>query len=430
MTAIAAVRSRAARGWQLELSAIAPRLLGTLGTSGASAMLGIVSGTIAARALGPATRGELAQLLLWPQLIATFGGLGVELAATYFSGDARHRANVPATLLAVSGVQAAILVPVYLLLVPFVYGDPALMRESLMMTLLIPLYLVGAVSVDCLAGRLRFAAFNAVRFTIPVLYCGAIVALAGAGRLSPETGALAYLCAHAVSDLLALVLVWREGGPGRFDAGLARDAVRYGARAHAGRMTPQSLGVDTAIIALLLSSQEVGLYVAATAFLAAPGLVASSVGMVVFPHVSATHQAGERQRLAATFGLYALVVSAIAVALFACAPQIITLFFGERFAEAAPALRLLAIASVALALRSFPVEVLRGIGRPGLTSVAEAANWALFLAIVPVCAVWGGLTGTAAGVAAASTCSLVALAVMAWRARVFGAGAVLAEAAA
>jgi O-antigen/teichoic acid export membrane protein len=184
-------------------------------------------------------------------------------------------------------------------------------------------------------------------------------------------------------------------------------------------MTPQSIGVDTAIIALLLSSQEVGLYVAALAFLAAPGLVASSVGMVVFPHVSATHQAGERQRLRATFGLYAAVVSLMAGTLFVAAPQIVTLFFGESFAEAATALRLLSIASVALALRSFPVEVLRGIGRPGLTSLAEAVNWALFLAIVPACAVAGGVVGTAAGVAIASVCSLAALAMISWRAGVF-----------
>jgi PST family polysaccharide transporter len=183
-------------------------------------------------------------------------------------------------------------------------------------------------------------------------------------------------------------------------------------------MTPQSLGVDTAIIALLLSSQEVGLYVAATAFLAAPGLVASSVGMVVFPHVSATHQAGGRQRLSATFGLYAALVSLIAMTLFVAAPQIVTLFFGDRFGDAAPALRLLSIASVALALRSFPVDVLRGIGRPGLTSLAEAVNWALFLAIVPACAFAGGVVGTAAGVAAASTGSLAALAFIAWRAGV------------
>jgi O-antigen/teichoic acid export membrane protein len=419
MTAIAVLRSRAPAGWRAEISALAPRLAGTLGTSGLSAMLGILSGTIAARVLGPATRGELAQLLLWPQMVVTVGSLGIELSAVYLSGDARKRRDVPATLLSMAAVQSLVLVGAYLALIPIVYRDPALMRESLAMIPLIPMYMIGAVAIDCLAGRLQFAAFNAVRLMLPALYCGAIIALAVTGELTPMSAALAYLAAHATSDLLALALVLRDGGPGRFSAPLAREGARYGLRAHFGRMTPQSLGIDTAILALLLASDDVGLYVAATAFLAAPGLVASSVGMVVFPQVSASHQAGERPRLHATFALYASVVTGIAAALFVAAPHIVTLFFGEEFARSATPLRWLSIASVALALRSFPVEVLRGIGRPGLTSIAEAANWALFLAIVPACAYFGGVAGTAAGVATASTGSLGALILMVIRAGVF-----------
>jgi O-antigen/teichoic acid export membrane protein len=138
--------------------------------------------------------------------------------------------------------------------------------------------------------------------------------------------------------------------------------------------------------------------------------------MVIFPQVSATHQAGERSRLGVTFALYAAVVVAIAAALFVAAPHVVTLFFGDAFARSATALRWLSIASVALALRSFPIEVLRGIGRPGLTSIAEGANWVLFLSIVPAAAVLGGLTGTAAGVAIASSASLGVLIVLAARA--------------
>jgi O-antigen/teichoic acid export membrane protein len=419
VTAIAILRSRAPSGWRSEISAMAPRLAGTLGTSGISAALGILSGTIAARMLGPATRGELAQLLLWPQMVVTVGSMGIELAAVYLSGDTQKRRDVPATLMSIAMVQSVILIGAYLALIPIVYRDPALMRESLAMIPLIPMYLTGAVAIDCLAGRLRFVAFNAVRITLPALYCTALIALAAADELTPMSAALAYLAAHAAADVIAVVLVLRDGGPGSFSTPLAREAGQYGLRAHFGRLTPQSLGIDTAILALLLASDDVGLYVAATAFLAAPGLVASSVGMVVFPQVSATHQAGERPRLHATFILYASVVMAIAAALFVAAPTIVTLFFGEAFADSATALRWLSIASVALALRSFPVDVLRGVGRPGLTSIAEAANWALFLAIVPACAYFGGVTGTAAGVAIASMASLGVLAMTIARTGVF-----------
>lgn len=414
--------SGARHRWLAELAALAPKLAGTLGTSGAAALLGIASGTIAARVLGPSHRGELAQLLLWPQLVVTIGNLGIDVAAVYLSGDEKRHRDVPATVLGVALAQSLVLAPVYLVLVPIVFHGSGLTRDALLLTPLVPLYLVGSVSIDCLAGRLRFGAFNVVRISLPITYCGSIAALAAIGHLSPLTGAMAYLAAHGCSDVLALLLVWRGSGLGRFDRALARSAMHFGLRAHFGRLSAQGLGVDMAIISLMLSSKDLGLYSAATAFLAAPTLVAWSIGLVVFPHVSAKHQAGERPQLQATFALHACFVIALAGLLFAFAAPIVTLLFGQSYAAAAPALRLLAVASVAISIRSFPIEVLRGMGRPGLTSIAEAANWMLFLAAIPMGAAAGGLVGTAAAVAAASYASLAVLVALMWRSGVFGSG--------
>ncbi len=419
MIATAVFRSEHGRRYLAEIGAIAPKLVGTLGTSGVCAALGMVSGTIAARVLGPGSRGDLAMLLLWPQLMVTAGVLGVELAATYYSADESRRALVPATAVTIAAVQSAVIVPVYLAIVPFLYRSTDLMAEAVVMAALIPLYLVAAMCIDCLAGTLRFGAFNAVRLTLPILYSSGVVLLAGGGTLTPSTGAYAYLGAHGAGDVLALVLVWRLLGFGRFDGRLAKEMIGFGLRAHFGRMIPQALGIDAVVIALALPARELGMYVAASAFLAAPALVASSVGMVVFPQVSATHQAGGRPRLQATFAVYALTVTALSAMLFVAAPQIIELFFGARYADAAPALRLLSIASVMLALRSFPVEVLRGVGRPGLTTLAEVANWVLFLALVPAGAALGGLAGTAVAVTIASTLSLGVLVAIIARAGLF-----------
>ncbi len=421
MTLAAPLRVR--HGWLAELMALAPKLLGTLGTSGVSALLGIVSGTVAARVLGPSHRGELAQLLLWPQLVVTVGNLGIDVASVYLSGNEKRQRNVPATVLGLAVAQSLVLVPAYVLLVPIVFRGSGVTDDALWMTPLIPLYLVGSISINCLAGRLRFGAFNVARISLPVTYCGGIAALAWAGQLTPLTGAMAYLAAHACSDVLALLMVWRGQGLGRFDGGIARSAMSFGLRAHFGRLSAQGLGVDMAIISLMLPLKELGLYSAATAFLAAPTLVAWSIGLVVFPHVSATHQAGRRPQLHATFALHATVVAVLAALLFVFAYPIVTMLFGQDYAAAVPALRLLAIASVAMSIRSFPMEVLRGIGRPGLTSIAEAANWVLFLVAIPIGAQTGGLLGTAAAVAVAGYASLGVLVVLMWRSGVFAGGA-------
>jgi O-antigen/teichoic acid export membrane protein len=106
----------------------------------------------------------------------------------------------------------------------------------------------------------------------------------------------------------------------------------------------------------------------------------------------------------------------MAAGLFALADPAVDLLFGASFAGAAGALRLLAFAMVGRALRQFPMDVLRGIGRPGLTSLAEASNWALVLTAVPAGAAIGGLQGAAAGVVVVSYGSLAVLTLLTMRA--------------
>jgi hypothetical protein len=203
------------------------------------------------------------------------------------------------------------------------------MGEAVIMAALIPLYLMGAMCIDCLAGTLRFGAFNAVRITLPVLYSGAVVLLAVAGSLTPSTGAYVYLGAHAAGDVLALALVWRLQGFGRFDRRLARDMIGFGLRAHFGRMMPQSLGMDAAVIALALPARTRD--VRGGQRVPRAGARRLSVGMVVFPRERdapgrrATTLAGDVRCLCAhRDGVVAM--------LFVAAPQIIELFFGARYA--------------------------------------------------------------------------------------------------
>ncbi|MEX2226026.1 MAG: hypothetical protein WEB52_06230 [Dehalococcoidia bacterium] len=410
------VSTRRTSAWRAEIIAMAPRFTGTLGTSGAIAVVALISGMIAARTLGPAARGDLAQLLLWPQLFATIGNLGVDVATTYHSADASKSARVHGTALAIGLAQAALLVPLYLLVVPFVYDTSGARIDAVFAAPLIPAYMVGAYSASVLMGRLRIGAFNVVRLAMPALYCGGVVALASSDALTPRTAAITFVAGHAAIDALAIALALRVAGIQWPARATARSLLSYGLRAQGGRMSAQALGVETLIVALVLSSHDLGLFVAATALLMAPQLLMSSMSIVVFPHVSATHQSGERPRVHATFAAYAAGAVAMSALLFVLAGPAVDLLFGGEFAGATSALRLLAIATVARALRQFPLEVLRGIGRPGLTSIAEAANWLLVLTAVPAGAAIGGLQGAAAGVVVVSYGSLAVLAALTIRA--------------
>src|SRR4051794_34904218 len=79
-------------------------------TNGLLGALGIVTGVIAARWLGPQGRGELAAIQLWPSLFASLAMLGLPDAVIYFS--ARHPSQ-SRRFLVTAGLLAFVVAPVF-----------------------------------------------------------------------------------------------------------------------------------------------------------------------------------------------------------------------------------------------------------------------------------------------------------------------------
>src|SRR6266851_4167131 len=96
---------------EAEASPAAPSRLGwdgavSLVASGLVQLLNVVSGIVIARSLGPAGRGELAAVLLWPALLASLSGLGTTDAITYLTARRPERTrDVAATGLLLSLLQ-------------------------------------------------------------------------------------------------------------------------------------------------------------------------------------------------------------------------------------------------------------------------------------------------------------------------------------
>src|SRR6202030_2462068 len=74
-------------------SAFATNTVITAATNIALAVLGMVSGILAARLLGPHGRGELAAIQTWPSFIASLAMLGMPEAVVYYSARAPSTAG-------------------------------------------------------------------------------------------------------------------------------------------------------------------------------------------------------------------------------------------------------------------------------------------------------------------------------------------------
>src|SRR6266508_5481689 len=85
-------------------------LTASLGASLAVQALNVMTGVLLARALGPAGRGELTAVMLWPTLLAAVGSLGMAEAVTYhLAGRAFAPDRVVGAGLAVALAQSAVL---------------------------------------------------------------------------------------------------------------------------------------------------------------------------------------------------------------------------------------------------------------------------------------------------------------------------------
>ena len=128
-------------------------------------LLGVLTGVLLARALGPSGRGALAAVVLWPTMLWTVGGLGVVDSVTFVS--ARQTAperSIVSTSLALAVVQSVVLILIGLVLVPIVLArqEASVVRDCMIFLASIPTSLVALYLASVLNGTHRFVAFDMV----------------------------------------------------------------------------------------------------------------------------------------------------------------------------------------------------------------------------------------------------------------------------
>jgi O-antigen/teichoic acid export membrane protein len=333
------------------------------------AALGLLSGPLAARLLGPAGRGELAaiQNLFW--LAAILAMLGLPEAATYFTARQPGEAGrVLATGIALPVLTMPLCFAVMYPLVPRILAaQPIGVRHAARWILLaVPLYAAIVVGTNTVRGANRLIHWNLVRL-LPG--AGWLVFLAGAwiwGLKDPVRIAFGYIavlaCIVAPTLWIAGSLVSWSWSP---SAKLATPMLRYGLPL-AGAAVPQTLNLrlDQILIGALLPPYQLGLYVAAVAWSTAVFLMPNAIGNVLFPKIaSATAFPADRAQMLAQGARIGILTSGtIGIVLLALTPYAIPLLFGKAFAAAVPVAYVLIVAAVICALNIIFEEGLRGLG--------------------------------------------------------------------
>lgn len=375
--------------------------LGSLAASTFSQGMLLLSGPVSARMLGVTGRGEYALLTIIVTFASFFGAAGIPTAVTYVVASQRLPArdilkaiaSIWASLcFAASAVSALAVV----LIVHSAASSPQWL-EAALVAVCVSAIMTTQLIVGCVQGEHHFRALNLLRpafgtiFAVSLTILWLIVRHAGAAVVLTVNTA-----AFVMTALIGAIFVAVRSRRSNSNATVSkRFLIRYGLASLAGANAPlETLQVDQAVVATLLSRYELGLYAVASAFDNLPGILVAGVGTIALPRLAAAKSPESRRAIMKRALLLAvLVAGAATIFTEAIVGWLLPAAFGDAFAQAVVPARILILAGFFMGLRRILVVFLQGVGRPGHTGVGEAIGLATLLLLAALLVPTLGLPG-------------------------------------
>jgi O-antigen/teichoic acid export membrane protein len=382
-------------------------MVGSFVATGIIQLIQAVIGVLLARVLGPADRGELAAVILWPTLLTTIGSFGLAQAATYHAARTSQIGLVVGSTLAVAAADSVLLVAIGWAIFPLVLSghDDAIVHDAqLFLAAFVPLSLIAISMMSILNGSHRFAWFQSLRLILIGTTVAGIVALAATGSMTVGSAAAMYIAGYVVTAVLALGVVMRTVGRTiSFSRSSARRLLSFGWRSQLSTsMWSLNERADQLVISAFFSPASLGLYVVAVTLTSLTTLVGFSFALVALPMIARIRALRDRQRMARLIVASTLIcAAAVSVPLFIVEPTLIRFLFGEDFVGAAGVGRVLLVAGIVFALNRVLEAVLQALGRPLESSIGEGVALAMtaagLAALLPTMGIMGaGITSLVA----------------------------------
>ena len=311
----------------------------TLFFNGAATLFGVVTGIVVAKALGPVGKGEFSGLALLQNGIGSVvGGIGASITY-HLTREKRTLADLVQPLLVIFATLS-IGVPTMLGLWGLRFGfDPVIV----VFAATAPAAVIIAWQQGIYLGLNRVKSLNVqvLGYAIAILV---VVSIAVAAHLGVRGAMWAWsICTYgAAAVVVARAAIGLRGSSGWKYGDAVRAIVNYGIRSGVyGLLGFLNYRIDSLVLIAFLGASGFGVYSVAVSagelLFRIPRAVATAttyrVGASTFEESAATTAKAIRTSTA--------VVMAGALPLFMIAPWLISLLYGSRFADAAPALRIL-----------------------------------------------------------------------------------------
>jgi O-antigen/teichoic acid export membrane protein len=339
-------------------------------------LLNVFTGVASARLLGPQGRGQLQALIIWPSVLLMLGTMGMNQAIVFHVGKRLFKfSEIWTGTLVIATAQSALVILAGIILLPMALKNyPGFVRHySLIYLMFTPIMIVAGYPSSFLQGRLDMASFNLVRCSPGFIYGLGLGALALLRRGSLGEVVAFLLLGPVVGGGIGFGLLWRrESLRLAWDRRAAVSLSKYGFKTQFESVNSYiNQRVDQLLLSLFVPPRELGLYVVAVTLSLAVSFFPQAMGIVTLASGSNLPPSEARQAISQSFRLSLIWLLLLCTGLFIVAPQLITVFFGAKFAGSVLACRILLPGTAFLGLRQVLYEGARALGKPAVPSYAE-----------------------------------------------------------
>jgi O-antigen/teichoic acid export membrane protein len=342
---------------------------GTFSTSMAIQACGAATGILTARLLGPAARGELAAVILWPVILSNLGLMGCNWVLAREVAKEPERECDWVTVGVAVGLATALL---YLLagyfLIPLLLPPDKryLLPVARLCLLLIPLDIFNQILLAVEHGRMRWRRYNFLRFSFSLFYLILIVSIGVTRRSQVRWFVSAFLASHLLAVLLRFWIQRRSLCAGNLRLDGCRHLLRAGVPFFGATISNLvSLQLDTILVVSMLNTEAAGIYAVAGVFANGQSSVGDALGITSFAVLSNEKNMESREKIITeTFRQSALVSCGVGLVLSCLIPFLVVPLFGFEFSGAIWPAVVLALAAFLTASSNVLNQGLRGAGRP------------------------------------------------------------------
>lgn len=367
----------------------------TLLTSVLLAGLALGISMFTARTLGAEGRGTFAALLLLPQLLAWFAGMGLPNAFVYHAR--RHPEHISG-LLGWTFALALLSTTAITVLGWWLFSHAAgSERLGTVMSGLPPeligftlTYLWIAIPVAALAqftamlaqGLSDFKVYNGARLLLPAGHLLLMVLVWAVAAFDARVAALCYAGAAGMAVAWTLWRFWEYHRPSLAErptylAGYLRYGLgTYGLEVLSGF----SAQIDKVFILGMLSLRDLGIYSVAFGLSRVLGLLQNSVASVIFPGTANLPVSGVVASVARAARISLALSVAVGLPLALFGGHVLKWVFGHEFVEGSVVLQVLVIEAILSGTAWVLAQAFNSAGRPGLVVAPQAAG--LLVAVI------------------------------------------------